>query len=231
MTAADIAERRSLGDMALVELAKSGDEMAVRLLVQRHNQRLFRVARGVVHDDAEAEDIVQETYVKAFMALARFRGDSSLATWLTRIALNGARERLRRRKPSVELSEIEEGRAGGIGELIMFPTPNSGANPESESGRAELRRLLEQAVEDLPEMFRLVFVLRDVEGCTVAETAELLAIRPATVKTRLHRARRMLRKKLESRVSPTFTSLYPFAGRRCAGMADRVVEALGYARD
>lgn len=226
MTNEAIADRRMRDDAALVDLARDGDEAAVRILVQRHNQKLFRVARGVVRNDAEAEDIVQETYVRAFTRLSGFRGEASLGTWLTRIALNEALGRLRRRKPSVELDVVETGRGGFGGGIIMFPSAPVPETPENEAGRRHMRELIEQAVDELPDIFRLVFILRDVEGCTTDETAALLSIRPETAKTRLHRARRLLREKLEERASATFAELFPFAGTRCAGMADTVVERL-----
>lgn len=215
-----------MSDEALVKLARKRDEAAVRVLIRRHNQRLFRIARGLVHDDNEAEDIVQETYVRAFTALETFRGDAAFATWITRIALNEANGRLRRRRPTVDLAAIEDaGHADGA-ELIMFPLSSTQPNPETETGRAQVRRLLEDAVDRLPEPFRLVFILRDIEGLGADETAALLGIRPGTVKTRLFRARRLMRAEMERMLSPRFGEVFPFAGRRCARMADRVVARL-----
>lgn len=210
-------------DATLVARIRGGDEGAVRVLVRRHNRRLFRVARTVLRDDAEAEDVVQETYVRAFTSLATFRGDAALSTWLTRIALNEALTRQRRRRPGVELSLLD---TMGEGRLIMFPTTPAASEPESEAGRNEVRRLLEEAIDGLPAPFRLVFVLRDVEGLGTEETARQLAVRPETVKTRLHRARRLIRGALEKRLSAAFSELFPFDGERCVRMADRVVERL-----
>ena len=215
-------ELETVTDERLVRLAAQGEESAIRILIQRHNRRLFRVARGVLRDDAEAEDVVQETYVRAFSNLASFRGEARLSTWLTRIALNEALGRARRRRPTVELSDAEmrEGR------VLIVPSASSSANPESETARSHLRHVLEEAVDALPELFRVVFVLRDVEGLDTEETASQLSIRPETVKTRLHRARRMLRTAIEERLSATFSELFPFDGERCVRMADRVVERL-----
>lgn len=213
----------ALGDEVLVKMAGDSDEEVVRVLVRRHNRRLFRVARAVLRDDAEAEDVVQETYVRAFTNLASFRGEASLSTWLTRIALNDALGRARRRRPSVELTddEIQEGR------VLMFPPMASAeSNPESETARGHMRRVLEEAVDDLPEPFRMVFVMRDVEGLNVEETASHLSIKAETVKTRLFRARRLLRSAIEQRLSAGFSELFPFDGDRCANTADRVVERL-----
>jgi RNA polymerase sigma-70 factor (ECF subfamily) len=176
-------------DADLVALARQGSEAAVRLLIQRYNQQLFRTARGVVRDDAEAEDVVQEAYVRAFTKLDDFRGEASFSTWITRIALNVAYGRLRRRRPTVELSRVEaEGSTDGA-LIVMFPTTPVAADPEKETGREQVRRVLEQAVDQIPEPFRMVFILRDIQGMGIEETAELLSINPKTVNTRLFRAR------------------------------------------
>lgn len=214
----------SLDDGKLVGLARHRDEGAIRVLVQRYNKRLFRVARGVVRDDAEAEDVVQETYVRAFTNLDAFRGDARLSTWLTRIALNEALGRVRRRRPVAELTELDTGIAPHEGRLIMFPSMP--ANPETEAARSQIRQILEHAVDCLPDLFRVVFILREVEGLSVEETALHLSIKPETVKTRLHRARKLMRAAIEDRLSAAFGDLFPFDGARCAGMADRVVEQL-----
>ena len=213
----------ALDDRVLVRMASDDDEQAVRVLVRRHNRRLFRVARAVLKDDAEAEDVVQETYVRAFTNLASFRGDASLSTWLTRIALNDALGRARRRRPSVEFrdDEIQEGR------VLMFPSMTTAeSNPETETARGHMRKILEEAVDELPEPFRVIFVMRDVEGLNVEETASHLSIKAETVKTRLFRARRLLRNAIEQRLSAGFSELFPFDGDRCAHMADRVIERL-----
>lgn len=217
--------RETLSDDHLVSLAKDRDEDAVRVLVQRHNQRLFRVARGIVGNDEEAEDIVQATYVRAFTQIDRFRGEAAFSTWLTRIALNEAYGRLRRRRPAVEFSEVGDGPAEG-GQVIMFPMTPGPPDPETAAGREQVRRLLEDALDRLPEPFRTVFILRDIEGASIEETAMLLAIKPDTVKTRLFRARRLMRTEIEKAVSANFSELFPFAGNRCANMADRVIASL-----
>jgi RNA polymerase sigma-70 factor (ECF subfamily) len=213
-------------DEDLVALARRRDEGAVRALVRRYNQRLFHVARGVVRDDGEAEDIVQETYVRAFTALDRFRGEAAFSTWLTRIALNEAYGRLRRGRPTVDLGAVEaEGAAEG-GEVIMFPLSPVPTNPEAAAGRQQVRRILEDVVDRLPEPFRIVFILRDIEGLSTEDTAALLAVAAETVKTRLFRARRRLRRKIARTLATSFSEIFPFGGRRCAEMADRVVERL-----
>jgi len=210
-------------EAAQVDAARLGDEAAIRALIKANNQRLFRVARAVLRDDAEAEDVVQETYVKAFTKLASFRGDSAFSTWLTRIALNEALGRRRRRRSMTDLSAIEEGASA---EIIAFP----GAIPEAEAGRSEMHGILAAAIDTLPEPFRLVFVLREVEELDVAETAAFLGIKPETVKTRLFRARRLIRKALEERLTPALCDIFPFDGARCMRLADRVVAQLRLAK-
>lgn len=216
----------TLSDVDLVSLAKTSDESAIRALVQRHNRRLFRTARAVIRNDAEAEDVVQAAYVKAFTNLAAFRGEAELSTWLTRIALNEALGRVRARKNTTGLEEIDMQTTSPGGQLMQFPSSLPAADPETELSRSQARHLLENAVDELPDDFRAVFVLRDVEGMSTEETASYLGIRPETAKTRLHRARRLMRQSIEKRLSGAFSALFPFDGARCAFMADRVIAAL-----
>jgi RNA polymerase sigma-70 factor (ECF subfamily) len=214
----------SLDEPALVALARTGDGDAFRVLMQRGNQRLFRVARGVVPDDAEAEDVLQESWVRAFAALDSFRGESGIMTWLTRIVLNEAKGRLRRR-PTVDLDYLDRLQDGVT--VITFPTSPVSEDPEGEAARAGIRRLLEQAVDDLPEAFRMVFILRDIEGCSIEETAADLDLNPATVKTRLHRARNLLREALDAKLSGVLVGAFPFLGARCGRITERVIFRLG----
>ncbi|MDC9814006.1 MULTISPECIES: RNA polymerase sigma factor [Rhizobium] len=216
----------TLADAELVPLARKGDEPAIRAIVQRHNQRLFRTARDVIRNDWEAEDVVQAAYVKAFTNLATFRGEAELSTWLTRITLNEALSRVRSRKNTTGLEEIDMQTTSRGGEILHFPSSLSAADPETELSRSQARHLLEHAVDELPDEFRAVFVLRDVEGMSTDEAASYLGIKPETAKTRLHRARRMLRQSIEKQLSGAFSALFPFDGARCAFMADRVVAAL-----
>jgi RNA polymerase sigma-70 factor (ECF subfamily) len=206
----------------LVALAKAGDREAFAALMQRGNQRLFRVARAVLRDDGEAEDVLQEAYVRAFAGLQDFRGEASIFTWLTRIVLNEAHARLRKRRPSVELAALEAAQAEP-GRVLVFPGVH---DPEQDAARAEVRRLLERAVDDLPEAFRVVFMLRDVQGLTIEETAEAVAVKPETVKTRLHRARRLLREALDAELASTLTGAFPFLGARCQRITERVLARL-----
>lgn len=211
----------SLDDGALVSLVQGGDRSAFRQIMQRCNQRLYRVVRGVVDNDAEAEDIVQEAYVHAFGKIDSFRGEASIATWLTRIALNEAYGRLRKRKQTVGVEHIDA--APMPGKVVMFPNRFGSEDPAAAAAREQLRHMLEFAVDGLPEAFRIVFVLREIEGCTVDETATALDLRPETVKTRLHRARRLLRKALHENVSSALTDAFPFLGPRCQRMTESVM--------
>jgi len=223
---AQARHHEDLPDEDLVALARQHDETAVRIIVRRHNQRLFRAARAVVRSDAEAEDVVQEAYVRAFTHLDSFRGESRLSTWLTRIALNEALGRVRRRRPTVDVDRIDIETAESGGRVLLFPSPSATPDPETGLARNQIRHVLERAVDDLPEGFRTVFVLRDIEGMTIEETAEQLDILPQTVKTRLHRARRLMRIAVEQQLGGALEGIFPFDGERCVGMADRVLARL-----
>jgi RNA polymerase sigma-70 factor (ECF subfamily) len=225
MSRLDRTRHDALSDAELVRLAQAGERDAFRVIMQRGNQRLFRMARSVVRDEAEAEDVVQEAYARAFAAIGGFRGDASVMTWLTRITLNEAHNRLRRRRPTVGLEALETAQNEGA-EVISFPTAMTGANPEEDASRAEIRRLIERAVDDLPDAFRSVFILREIEECSVEETAASLELKPETVKTRLHRARRLLRQALEEELAMTMTGAFPFLGPRCDRITNAVLERL-----
>lgn len=230
MQLAVLRPRESLeldSEAELIDLARLGGENAIRTLIQRNNRRLFRVARSILRDEAEAEDVVQESYVKAFTRLQSFRGASSFSTWLTRIALNEALGRKRRMRPTIDIDDLDA--ADGA---PMAPPPLSIMPPDADSEvtRVEVREVLEAAMDSLPEGFRTVAVLRDVEGLSVEETAELLGLNPNTVKTRLYRAHRLLRRAVEARLAPDFSAIFPFAGVRCADLGERVVERLRASR-
>jgi len=210
----------------LVAYARAGRREAFAALMTRGNQRLFRIARGVVRDESEAEDVLQEAYVRAFAKLSEFRGEASIFTWLTRIVLNEAHGRLRKRRPTVELSAIEDAQSGS-GRILMFPSALTSDDPERDAALAETRRLLERAVDALPEPFRLVFIMREVEDCSIAETAANLGIKPETVKTRLHRARRLLRESLDAQLASALTGAFPFLGARCQRITDAVLQRMG----
>lgn len=215
----------AMDEAGLVRLAQAGDREAFRVIMQRGNQRLFRVARGVVRDEVEAEDVLQEAWVKAFAAIGGFRSEAGIMTWLTRIVLNEARGRLRRRRPTVELEAVEAAQMEA-GQVIRFPGAFGSASPEADAARAQIRGLIEQAVDELPEAFRMVFILRDIEECSIEETAATLGIKPETVKTRLHRARRLLREALDARLASATAGAFPFLGPRCERITGAVLARL-----
>ena len=222
MTVIRALDYARLSEADVVALARAGDREAFRAIMQRCNQRLFRIARAVVRDDTEAEDVLQEAYARAFAAFEGFRGEAGVATWLTRIVLNEAHGRLRKRRPMVELDEVEAAQAGA--QVLSFP--GASPDPEADAARGQIRRLLEQAVDDLPEPFRLVFMLREVEELSVEETAAHLGLNPETVKTRLHRARKRLREALDARLGEVLVGAYPFLGARCARITEAVLRRL-----
>ncbi len=215
------------GDTELVRRALIRDEAAVRAIIKAHNRRLYRLARGILRNDGEAEDVVQETYVRAFTHLADFRGNSSLSTWLSRIAMNEALGRLRRQRPGVELSSLPQGVLEA--QIIQFPLLSATDDPEKSMAQREIQHVVEVAIDELPEPFRMVFITRVVEGMNVEETAEILDLKPETVKTRLHRARAMLRDNVEKKAGPVVMDAFPFAGRRCDRLTAAVLKRLGYA--
>jgi RNA polymerase sigma-70 factor (ECF subfamily) len=219
------SEHTGQDDAELIRRTLARDEAAVRAIMTANNRRLYRLARGILRDDAEAEDVVQETYVRAFTHLAEFRGTSSLSTWLSRIAINEALGRLRRERPR---SELRLQSHGGIdAEIIPFPLATTD-DPEKSMAQREIREVVERAIDELPDAFRLVFIARVIEGLNVEETADLLDLRTETVKTRLHRARAMLRDNVERKIGPVVLEAFPFAGQRCARLTNAVLQRLGF---
>ncbi|MGH9809193.1 MAG: RNA polymerase sigma factor [Terriglobia bacterium] len=211
----------------LITRALGKDKAAVRTIIRQNNRRLFRVARSILKNDWEAEDAVQEAYVRAFTHLSEFEGKSSLNTWLTRIVVNEALGRLRRRKPTVDIADFEAGMTDAEGaDVVPFPLTSPQPDPERAMAQGQIRNLLEEAIDALPDAFRIVLVARVIEQMSVEETAELYGLRPETVQTRLHRARTMLRKDLEQQFGPLLTDTFPFGGRRCERMADNVIARL-----
>lgn len=215
----------ALDETELVQLAREGEAAAFRAIMQRSNRRLYRIARAVMNDDSEAEDVVQESYVRGLTALASFRGDSSLTTWLSRIVLNEAMGRLRRRRPTVDVDALED-RQARQGDIIPFPLTSREPDPERAIAQRQIKALLESAIDELPDSFRTVLIARAVEGMSIEETAELFDLKPETVKTRLHRARQLLRDALEKQIGPVLTDAFPFDGRRCERMTQAVLVRL-----
>jgi RNA polymerase sigma-70 factor, ECF subfamily len=214
-------------DTELAGRALARDAGAFRAIMQRHNRRLYRIARGILRNNTEAEDAVQDAYVSAFAHLASYRGESTLATWLSRIVMNEALRRLRRRRPTVDITALESVRSEA--DIIQFPLSTPSDDPERTMAQRQILQLVEQATDNLPEVFRLVFVTRVIEGMSVEETSELLGIKPETVKTRLHRARQLVRDQLDKQIGPVLMDAFPFAGRRCERMTEAVMARLGFA--
>jgi RNA polymerase sigma-70 factor (ECF subfamily) len=200
-------------DAELVRRALIRDGTAFRTIMERHNRRLYRIARGILRNDSEAEDVVQEAYVKAFTNLGGFRGDSSLATWLARITMNEALGRLRRERPTVDLETFGAQRTEA--QIIKFPQTVTSDDPERTMAQREILQLVERVTDNLPEIFRIVFMTRVIEGMSTEDTANLLGLQPDTVKTRLHRARRLVRDELDKQIGPVLMDAF----RSLAGVA------------
>ncbi len=224
----DSAVAPLMDESDLIARARRHDKAAIRTIVRLNNRRLFRVARSILKDDWEAEDTVQEAYVSAFKHLADFEEKSKLSTWLTRIVVNEALGRLRRRKPDFDgFTDVENAAAADqAGSVVPFPLAATQPDPERAMAQTEIHALLEKAIDALPDAFRVVLVARVIEEMSIEETAALYGLRPETVKTRLHRARALLREDLEQKFGPMLTSTFPFDGQRCDNMADRVIARL-----
>ena len=186
--------------------------------MRRHNQRLFRAARAVLRDESEAEDVVQDAWVRAYTHLRQFSGRASFATWLTRIALHEAYARLRRRRRQDSLGDHTATLSAAI------------RSPEEEVGARQVATALEAAIDALPLPYRTAFVLRDLQGLGTSETAACLDVPEATVKTRLHRARGLLRARLDATLDVSNAGVFAFAGRRCDRMVAAVMARIGSRR-
>lgn len=210
-------------DDEIVALVRSGETSMFEMLMRRYNQRLFRAIRSIVNDELEAEDVLQDVWVRAYEHLNQFLGRASFSTWLTRIAIYEAIARNRKRKRWTALEDPK-------GEIV--PEANrrqtTEYTPETEAMRGQLRQMLDAAVDALPETYRSVFVLREVEQLSTSETAECLDLTEEAVKTRLHRSRALLRRDLEDRIGPAVTEVYAFLGARCDRTVARVLERIGH---
>jgi RNA polymerase sigma-70 factor, ECF subfamily len=205
-------------DEEVVERVLGGEVELFELIMRRHNQRLYRATLAILRDDTEAEDVIQDAYVKAYEHLGQFEGRSQFSTWLTRIAVHEALARVHQKARVLELEAMRNFDES----LPASPESFSTEDPEENAAKAEVSWILEQAILNLPESYRSVLVLRDVEEVSTAECADILDISQETVKTRLHRARRMLRKELYIRAGMSITSAFGFLGERC----DRVVRSV-----
>jgi len=196
-------------DNELVARVRSGETALFEILMRRHNQRVYRVARAVVKDETEAEDVMQQAYINAFVHLKQFEERSQFSTWLTRITVHEALARRRRSKPEDPVDTFDDMHA-------------SQPDPEHRAYAGELGQIIEQAVDALPESYRVVFMLREVEGFSTNETATTLELGEEAVKTRLHRARGMVRRSIARRLGGSAPAAFQFAAPRC----DRVVAAV-----
>jgi RNA polymerase sigma-70 factor (ECF subfamily) len=216
------AQHDNLGvaDEFLIQCIRHGDRDCFAPLMRRYNQRLFRVARAIVRNDEDAEDVVQQAYVAAFTHIHQYSGAAAFATWLTRIAINQALARLRDRARMRQLRASDSAQDWHSG-------TSSVGDPEEHAGRSELARMLEAAIEGLPASYRAIVVLRELEGLSTQEAAACLAITDDAARVRLHRARHLLRQELRHQLGALPAEVFPFGGQRCAGLIGRVLAALG----
>ena len=206
------ASCESLTDEQIVDRVRAGDRALFELILRRHNERIYRTVRSILRDEAEVEDAMQQAYVDAFAHLGDFAGRARFSTWLTRIAVHEALARKRRQRPEGEL-------------MTNLPDPNR--SPEQRTQDAETQKLLVTAIDELPEHFRTVFVLRAVQGLSVEETAETLDLNTETVKTRLHRARGRLQEAILSTLEPTLPRAFEFQRPRCDRVVAGVLRRIG----
>lgn len=216
-------------DAELIACARAGEASAFAVIMRRHNRLLFRTARGVVADDDEAQDVVQEAYLRAFTHLDAFRNEAALGTWLARIAINVAlsgqrkRGRIARMESQVDVQDVLD--QPSQENVVPFCTPHDGS-PDVMAERSQMRDMLQSAVEGLPPLYRSVFILRAVEDMSVDETAYCLGVSHDVVKTRFLRARTMLRQSLAEQVQPYLRDTFGFAGARCDAVVHHVLAAL-----
>jgi len=216
-SAVTAATSSPLTDEEIVRRVRAGDRALFEILMRRHNQRVYRVARAVVNDEGEVEDVMQQAYINAFTHLHQFQERARFSTWLTRITLNEAfgRRRRLRAESTISLPSLSDEPAGESMERMTAPQPD----PERQAYAGELRQALEAAIDALPEHYRLVFMLRDVEGLSTSEAGAGLGLGDEAVKTRLHRARAMIRRALTARLGSAAEGAFAFEAPRC----DRVV--------
>ena len=209
----------AIADSVLASRTASGDESAFEALMRRYNGKLFRVARAILKNDADAEDALQEAYLQAYRRIADFRGEAQLGTWLTRIVINQALMRLRAGKRDRVVVSFQDSGSDEPGDLPADLPDDKAESPPDAALRGEVRRMLERHIDHLPMAMRTVLVMRDVEDMSVQETADSLGIPAATVRTRLFRARALLREMLARDADTATMDVFGFDGARC----DRLV--------
>ncbi|WP_164001850.1 RNA polymerase sigma factor [Pyxidicoccus caerfyrddinensis] len=205
---------------------REGETALFEVLMRRHNQRVYRAVRSLIRDEAEVEDVMQQAYVLAFTHLSQFEGSSRFSTWLIRIAVNEALQRLRHRGRLVALS----GGGDGTREEDMKDLEHNEPGPERRAFGRELARHLEQTLDELPDIYRTIFMLREVEKLSTAETAEALAVSEDVVKTRLHRAKALVREQMTARLDDQLEEAFVFQAPRCDRVVAAVLERIGAAR-
>lgn len=209
----------------LVAAAGRGDASAFEVIMRHYNRRLFRTARAILRDDAAAEDALQEAWVAAWRSVAGFRGEAGVSTWLTRIVVNEALQTLRRTRPERVVVHLDgRDHDGELAETI--PEPAAQATPEKAMQQTEMRQLIERRIDELPEAFRAVFILREVEELSVEETASCLDLPEATVRTRLFRARARLRESIARELDLAVHDAFGFAGARCDRTVRHVLDRI-----
>ena len=227
MTIRTALDYRRMDGAELAKRCAARDAGAIRHVISANNQRLFRAAWSILKSRADAEETVQAAYLAAFANMGSFEGRSSLSTWLTRIVVNEALGR--RRSEQRRRRHLEQKGVAVLDDYREAMMRGSDAEtPDAGVAREQIRKLLEKAISDLPEPFRAVFVLREIEGLSGEETAEILDVPVATVKTRLFRGRRQLQQMLAPEVSAVLSGTFPFAGNDCAALTQRVLSALGF---
>jgi RNA polymerase sigma-70 factor (ECF subfamily) len=220
------AETSALPDAEIVRRVRAGERALFEILMRRHNQRVYRAARAVVKDEAEVEDVMQQAYINAFTHLDQFEERSKFSTWLIRIALNeafGRRRKMQRNESMTATQSTQDEDHGELMDAIASPQ----ADPERQAYAQELSRVLEAAVDTLPETYRAVFMLRDIEGLSTSETGEGLGLGDEAVKTRLHRARAMIRRAVTAQIGTVAAGSFQFHAPRCDRVVAHVLAAIG----
>lgn len=211
-------------DASLIQQVKNGNLGAYEGIMRRHNQRLFRLARGIVGDDTEAMDVVQEAYITAFKQLKTLRDTKAFATWLARITKNEALMQLRKNQRSITMDDQQ------LESVIELSAQSNGPRqPDNELANQQIKKLIEDSIDKLPGPFRSVFMLRSIEQCSVRETAGILEIKEATVKTRFHRAKILLQQQLNQYIEKAGLSVHEFAGERCDAIVQNVMQRISAA--
>ena len=204
-----------MSEEQIIEKIKKGDKQLYEQIVRKYNQRLYRVARAIIRNESDIEDVIQDTYLKAYLALAKFENRSQFSTWITRILINNANERLRKRDRETTVDNFVEMQE-------KFESSSEKESPHFTVSNNELKKVLEEAIDSLPENLRTVYMLREVEGMSVAETSECLGLSEENVKTRLHRAKAFLKDELYRRTQGDI-DVFRFGFERCDQMVVRVM--------